>query len=146
MPKKTIFLVLLLTASPVLAQRTQVLQQGTEIKVRTDTSIPAKPAANAKYTATVSEDVMNDSGSLAIPRHARAQLVSVPTTDGKDTNLDLRSVTINGRRYLLTTKDSNASSAPGGLGANKRTGKYVGEVRRWAPVWVPSWVEEKERP
>jgi len=44
--------------------------------------------------------------------------------NGKDTNLDLRSVTVNEKHYLLTTEDK--SSAPGGLGANKRTAKYVG--------------------
>src|SRR5207237_7371472 len=44
----------------------------------------------------------------------------------KDTNLDLRSVTVKGHRYLLSAADSNKSSAPGDLGANKRTGKYVG--------------------
>jgi hypothetical protein len=107
------------------AETSHVLPEGTEIKVRTDTPIPAKPAANAKYSATVSDDVMDKSGAVAISRHARAQLVALPTPDGKDTNLDLRSVTVNGRRYLLTTQ-SNKSSAPGGLGANKRTGKYVG--------------------
>src|SRR5207244_11803648 len=100
--------------------------QGSEIKVRTDTPIPAKPAANARYAATVSDDVMNKAGAVAIPSHSRARLVAVPTSDGKDTNLDLRSVTVNGQRYLLTTQDSNKSSTPGGLGANKRTGKFVG--------------------
>lgn len=124
--KTTLFVAMLLFASTALAQSEHVLSQGTEIKVRTDTPIPAKPPANAKYTATVSDDVMNSAGSVAIPRHSRAQLVAVPTADGKDTNLDLRSVTVNGRRYLLTTKDSDKSSAPGGLGANKRTGKFVG--------------------
>jgi hypothetical protein len=123
---RILFPLILLVATAALAQTTQVLPQGTEIKVRTDTPIPARPAANAKYSATVSDDVMNSSGNVAIPRHARAQLVAVPTADGKDTNLDLRSVSVNGRRYVLTTKDSNKSSAPGGLGANKRTGKYVG--------------------
>jgi uncharacterized membrane protein len=33
-------------------------------------------------------------------------------------------VTVNGKRYQLTTQDR--SSTPGGLGANKRTAKYVG--------------------
>ncbi|MBV9623384.1 MAG: hypothetical protein JOZ14_05345 [Acidobacteria bacterium] len=93
--------------------------------MRTDTAIPAKPAANSKYTATVSDDVTDKSGDVAIPRQSRAQLVAVPTSDGKDTNLDLHSVTVNGKRYLLTT-EANKSSAPGGLGANKRTGKFVG--------------------
>jgi hypothetical protein len=116
---------LMLVAAAAYAQTTHVLPQGTEIKVRTDTAIPAKPAANSKYTATVANDVVDNSGTVAIPRGAKAQLVAVPTTDGKDTNLDLRSVTVNGQRHLLTMQSSK-SSAPGGLGANKRTGKYVG--------------------
>jgi hypothetical protein len=104
--------------------QSHVLPKDTEIKVRTSTAIPAKPAANAKFGATVSSDINDNSGNLVIPRGSSAQLVAVPTADGKDTNLDLRSVTVNGQRYLLTTEEK--SSAPGGLGANKRTGKYVG--------------------
>ena len=101
----------------------QTLPKDSEIKVRTDTAIPAKPPANAKYSASVSNDVTDSSGNVVIPRGARAQLVAV--ANGNDTNLDLRSVTVHGRRYLLTTQD-NKSSSPGGLGANKRTAKYVG--------------------
>jgi hypothetical protein len=117
------FIVLLATAT--FAQ-THVLPSGSEIKVRTDTSIPAKPAANARYGAVVSNDVTDSSGAVVIPRGATAQLVAVPTSNGKDTNLDLRYVTVSGRRYLLTTQTTSKSSAPGGLGVNKRTGKYVG--------------------
>jgi hypothetical protein len=101
----------------------QTLPKDSQIKVRTDTAIPAKPPANAKYAASVSNDVADSSGNVVIPRGARAQLVAV--ANGNDTTLDLRSVTVHGRRYLLTTQD-NKSSAPGGLGANKRTAKYVG--------------------
>jgi len=118
--------VLCLVAAVCLsAQSAYVLPQGTEIKVRTDSAIPAKPAADSRFEATVSSDVMNSSGAVAIPRGARAELVAVPSEDGKDTNLDLRSVRVRGQRYFLETK-STRSSAPGGLGANKRTGKYVG--------------------
>lgn len=112
----------LLVAGAVAQSSSHVLPKDTEIKVKTNTAIPAKPAANAKFGATVSNDINDNSGNLVIPRGSRAQLVAVPA--GKDTNLDLRSVTVDGRRYLLTTEDK--SSAPGGLGANKRTGKYVG--------------------
>lgn len=119
-------LVLLLLVPCALAQSTRVLLQGTVIKVRTDTAIPAKPPANSKYTATVSDDVKDSSGAVVIPRSSRAQLVTVPTANGKDTNLDLRYLTINGHRYLLTTQASSKSSTPGGLGVNKRTGMYVG--------------------
>jgi hypothetical protein len=106
------------------AQTTHVLPQGTEVKVRTDTAIPAKPAANSRYTATVTNDITDNSGAVAIPRGSKAQLVAVP--NGKDTNLDLRSVTVNGQRELLSVQSASNGSAPGGLGANKRTGKYVG--------------------
>jgi len=102
----------------------QTLPKDTAIKVRTDSAIPAKPTANAKYAATVSNDITDSSGSVVIPKGSRAQLVAVP--NGKDTNLDLRSVIVNGKRYLLTTQDRSFGSRPGGLGANKRTAKYVG--------------------
>ncbi len=107
-----------------LAQTTHILKEGTTIKVRTDTAIPAKPNPNAAFTATVSQNIADASGAVVLPRGARAKLVAVPTENGKDTNLDLRSVTVNGKTYLLTT--AAGSSAPGGLGANKRTAKYVG--------------------
>ena len=103
-----------------------VLPSGTEIKVRTDSSIPAKPAPNATYSATVSNDIMDSSGAVLIPRNSRATLVAIPNSDGKDTTLDLSSVTVNGRRFMLAASGDKASGRPGGLGANKRTGKYVG--------------------
>ena len=100
----------------------QNLSPGTEIKVRTDTAIPAKPPADADYTASVSTDVTDSSGRVVIPRGSRAQLVAEP--NGDDTTLDLRSVTVNGRRYELEAPGKNSKSQ--GLGANKRTAKYVG--------------------
>src|SRR5436305_1284131 len=73
----------------------QTLPKDTDIKVRTDTAIPAKPEANAKFGATVSNDVTDSSGSVVIPKGSRARLVAV--ANGNDTTLDLRSVTVNGR-------------------------------------------------
>ncbi|HZQ90654.1 MAG TPA: hypothetical protein VFA60_02550 [Terriglobales bacterium] len=105
--------------------QTHMLPEGSEIKVRTDTAIPAKPAANARYTASVSNDVTDSSGAVVIPRGSRATLVAVPNPDGKDTTLDLRSVRVNGQSYLLQAP-GETSSSPEGLGANKRTAKYVG--------------------
>jgi len=123
---RNLALVLMLLATGALAQSSHVLPQGTDIKVRTDSSIPAKPPANARYTATVSNDITDSSGSVLIPKGARATLVAVPNSDGKDTTLDLRSVNINGQRFLLEAQGKSQSSAPGGLGMNSRTGKYVG--------------------
>lgn len=122
---KRIALAVALLTGAAFAQTTHVLPEGSEIKVRTDSAIPAKPAANATYSATVSNDITDSSGAVVIPNGSRAQLVAVPNSDGKDTTLDLRSVMVNGRRYNLTTAGS-ASGGREGLGANKRTGKYVG--------------------
>lgn len=119
-------IIVLVAFSAASAQTARVLPSGTDIKVRTDTAVPAKPAANSKYTGTISNDVTDNSGAVAIPRGSHAQLVAVPTSDGKDANLDLRSVTVNGKKYLLTTQSTSNSSSPEGLGANKRTAKYVG--------------------
>lgn len=105
--------------------QTHVLPQGSEIKVRTDTAIPVKPTNGTSFAASVSDDVKDNTGRVVIPRGSRAQLVAQTTQDGKDTALDLRSVSVNGRRYLLTSPGTNKSTGSG-LGANKRTAKYVG--------------------
>jgi hypothetical protein len=118
--------IIMFASLAALAQSVRVLPEGSEIKVRTDTAIPAKPAANATYTASVSDDVLDKTGAVAIPRGARAQLVAVPSQDGKDTTLDLRSVTVQSKKYLLTVPGQSSKGTPGGLGANTRTAKYVG--------------------
>jgi len=124
---KATTLSLFLAAAAAFAQGPRVLPSNTEIKVRTSTEIPAKPTANQTFTARISEDVVDQSGNVAIPRGSTARLEAYPTDDGKDTYLDLSSVTVDGRKYLLNTQGSaKGSSAPGGLGANKRTAKYVG--------------------
>jgi hypothetical protein len=125
MKRTMLFATLLALLTTVGAKAQQNLPSGTEIKVRTDTSIPAKPPANAHYSASVSDDVKDANGNVIIPRGSRARLVAVPSNDGKDTNLDLRSVTVNGTPYLINAAGSG-SGTPGGLGANKRTGMYVG--------------------
>jgi hypothetical protein len=119
--KGLLTLVLLISAS--FAQSGRVVPKDTEIKVRTDVAIPAKPAAGASYGARVSDDVKDNSGAVLIPRSSRARLVAI--SQGKDTTLDLRYVTLEGRRYLLTNA-SEGKTGPGGLGTNKRTAKYVG--------------------
>lgn len=124
--RKLAFLgLLLLVASSRGWPQTRTLAKGTEIKVRTDTAIPATPRVGACYAATVSDDVTGESGTVAIPRHSRATLVAQRTGSGKDTALDLRSVTVGGRTYALVSAGGKTSGT-GTLGAHKRTAKYVG--------------------
>jgi hypothetical protein len=120
--KNAFALLLLLTISAFAQSNRGVIPKGTEIKVRTDSAIPAKPAAGSTYSASVSQDVQDSSGAVLIPRGSLARLVA--EKNGNDTTLDLRSVTINRRRYAITSPGEK--SGAGGLGANKRTAKYVG--------------------
>lgn len=125
---KTLVATMLLVAGCLLGTalaQTSSVPSGTEIKVRTDTAIPAKPPAGAAYSASVSDDVPNTAGGIAIPRGSRARLVATSSPDGKDTVLDLRSVTVGGKRYNLVASGGK-SEGTGTLGANKRTAKYVG--------------------
>jgi len=59
---------------PIASAQTKdhALPPGTEIKVRTDTVIPATPPASQQYTATVNNDGMGSSGAVAIARTAHA--------------------------------------------------------------------------
>ena len=122
--KSLLTLALVLLSLPGFAQRRHVVPEGTEVRVRTDQRIPAKPAIGSAYTATVSDDVQDRSGAVVIPRGAPVRLVAVQEENGKNAVLDLRSVTLRGRRYLLAVQGTKTGGA--GLGANKRTAKYVG--------------------
>ena len=110
----------LLVSMGALAQ-TSVVPSGTEIKVRTDQKITATTAnAGHHYTGSVSDAVMDANGRTIIPKGARAQLTAIK--DGSKVALDLTSVTVDGRRYMI---ESNAYKE-GSLGANKTTAKYAG--------------------
>ncbi len=116
---------LCLASCTAYAQKLRTVPEGSEIKVRTDTAIPANPRAGSAYAATVSNDISDKSGNVVIPRNSRAQLVAT-SENGKDAVLDLRSVTIRGRKYLISSSSTSNSSSGAGFGANAKTGKYVG--------------------
>lgn len=117
--KSRILSALVLLAIPASAQPRHVVPEGAEVRVRTDQRIPANPPVGTSYRSSVSEDVQDSSGAVIIPRGAPARLVAVQ--DGKNSVLDLRSVTLRGRRYLLAAQGTKTGGA--GLGANKRTAK-----------------------
>jgi hypothetical protein len=124
MKASLLLVALALAAIPAFAQSRPVLAEGTEIRVRTDQNIPAQPSLGTTYSGSVSEDVLDRSGAVVIPRGSPARLVAVQGQGGKDVALDLRSVTMNGRKYLLAVDTRKGGGA--GLGANTRTAKYVG--------------------
>jgi hypothetical protein len=117
------------TFSLAATAQSDTVRSGTEITVRTNSSIDAKSSNQGKiYSAVVDRDVVDNSGRVVIPRGADAELI-VRQTSGRDVTLDLESINVNGRRYVVSTTDQSVAgtgSEKEGIGKNKRTGKYVG--------------------
>jgi hypothetical protein len=98
---------------------------GTRIPIRIDDAIDVRvPCDGQIFTGTVSEDVMSSTSSLMIPRGARAELIVQNTGDNEGT-VDLDSISFEGRRYMVNAEKYDLSRRTG-VGANKRTAKYMG--------------------
>jgi hypothetical protein len=111
-----------------MAQRSSSIPSGTEVVVRTNTAIKADAdttGSNQIYDATISEDVMDSNGNVLVPKGSPAQLTALKESSSS-LALDLRSITVNGRRYMVQAGDVSAGGGKDGLGKNKRTGEFVG--------------------
>jgi hypothetical protein len=98
---------------------------GTRIRVRADQTIDARADAQGRvYPATIAEDVYSSDGRLMIPRGSRAELIADRAGEHEMT-VDLESITMNGRRYMVDASTYERSRRSG-VGANKRTGEFVG--------------------
>ena len=104
---------------------------GTELVVRTVETIDSQNSRpDQVFSAIVEEDVHDGSGRVLIPQRASAQLVIREMTSGGQTGspemmLDLQSITVAGRRYLVSTNDV-AMDNETGIGRNRRTAETVG--------------------
>lgn len=104
---------------------------GTQLAIRTDELIDSGHATyNQTFSGQVDQDVTDPSGRVVIPRGSPAELVikqlhTGGTTGTPDLTVDVRSITVNGRRYLVDTSDL-IEKGTSGIGKNKRTGEYVG--------------------
>jgi len=123
--------VALLTLSLSASAQTDRLPVGTNITVRTNSSIDLRnpPSDERIYTGVVDQDVRDPrDGSVSIPRGSEAELV-VRNLGERDVALDLESVTVNGRRYIVSTYDqpvAGDADRKSGVGKNERTAKYMG--------------------
>lgn len=109
----------------------QTIPAGTTLSIRTDNEIKAQDAqAGSVYPATISDDVVGQNGAVIIPRNSPAQLTVVNTgktiTGKPELSLALQSVTVNGINYMVQSDTVSGGQNNGGIGANKRTGVYVG--------------------
>jgi hypothetical protein len=113
------------------SRRVETLPSGTELTVRTSEDIDSSTAVvNQTFSAVVERDILGESDIVIIPAGSHAVLVvrevsSGGTTGSPDIVLDMQSMTVGGRRYLLSTGDVKTDSGTG-IGKNKRTAETVG--------------------
>jgi hypothetical protein len=114
--------------SPRNSRDVVLVPSGTELVVRTNEVIDSRTArdAQAYYTATIDRDVADSSGEIVIPRGSDARLI-VRNTTSDELVLDLDSITVDGRRYRVTSSDVEQDAGRReGIGTNKRTAEMVG--------------------
>lgn len=98
---------------------------GAEIRIRTLDRIDARDRSDRRvYNGVVESDVIAPDGRVVVPRGANAELV-VQDLGPREMAVDLESVTVNGRRYMVAAEDYTRARRSG-VGENGRTAKYVG--------------------
>jgi hypothetical protein len=105
-------------------ERLTRIEAGTVLAVRTNETISANRVDGRIFTGQVDQDVMGVNGRLAIPRGSNVELI-VRVAHDQDLILDLESVMIDGQRYAIDV-GAERIEAKDGVGANERTGKFVG--------------------
>ena len=92
--------------------KTYVLPMGTKVPVRTEETIDSATAAEGQtYAAEIADDVFDANGDVVVPRGANAQIVIRSATKGNrfhgtsDLVLDLQSISVGGKQYLVSTTD-----------------------------------------
>ena len=119
-------------ANPLALKRhTLVAPAGTELVVRTVETIDSQNAgADQTFSAIVEQDVRDESARVIIPERSSAQLVIRQLSSGGKTGspeivLDVQSITVDGRRYIVSTTDVTMNSGTG-VGKNTRTAEAIG--------------------
>src|SRR5262249_42804714 len=113
-------------ASPSMAQ-TGRLAAGAKIPISTTEYIGTKKTNRRLYQGGVDQDVMGGRRQFLLPPGWGGALV-VRRTSKNQLTLDRDSVMINGQRYGVETEETTvtADRQNEGIGANKRTGEFLG--------------------
>jgi hypothetical protein len=109
----------------------ETVPSGTELTVRTSEAIDSSTAVvDQTFSAIVEHDIRGASDTVIVPAGSRAVLVvreisSGGLTGSPDVVLDMQSMTVAGRRYVVSTTDLKRDTGTG-LGKNRRTAETVG--------------------
>ena len=125
--KRDILLWYVTLASLMYAQPgDRTIPAGTIMQVRTNQTIDSTSVGPGHvFTGLVAHDVTNLTGRVVIPGGSPAELV-VRNVSKHQMALDLQAILIAGTRYQVLSDSATFQGAKSGLGANKRTAKFVG--------------------
>jgi hypothetical protein len=108
-----------------------VIPIGADLPVRTVDAIDSNNSYDGQtYAATITEDVHDTAGSVAIPAGSSAKLLIRKIDRGgavhsSELVLDLYSITVGSKEYRVVTTDVDESNKAG-FGKNKRTAEFLG--------------------
>ena len=112
--------------------KTYVLPLGTKVPVRTEETIDSSTAVEDQtFAAEIADDVVDANGDTVVPRGANAQVIIRSASKGNrfhgqsDLVLDLQSISVGGKAYVVSTTDLQQKGKQG-FGANKRTATFTG--------------------
>jgi hypothetical protein len=117
-------------ASPP-ASGSLVIPIGTDFPIRTSENIDStKSYEGQTYSASITEDVLDTVGHVAIPAGSSARLIVRTVSSGGAVHspeliLDLYSVSVNQKQYRVVSSDVTETNRKG-LGANRRTAEFLG--------------------
>jgi len=103
------------------------IAEGTLVQVRTNQAINSTDAAPGQtFMGLIAHDVTDRTGRMVIPGGSPAELV-LRNVSKHQIVLDLQAIMIGGQRYQIFSDSATVQGTKkSGLGANKRTAKFVG--------------------
>lgn len=119
-------------AAAAVQSKTFLIPAGTAVPVRVEETIDSSRAAEGQtFAAELTSDVLDGNNDVVIPRGSNAQVIIRSASRGNRFNgqsdlvLDLETISVDGRRYQVSTRDI-IEKGKQGVGANKRTGLFTG--------------------
>jgi hypothetical protein len=118
-------------SAPPMSIGTLVIPIGSDMPVRTNELIDStKSYEGQTYSATITEDVQDTAGNVAIPAGSAAQLVVRSISGGgilhsPEVILDLYSITVGQKQYHVVSSNVQENNRKG-VGANRRTAELLG--------------------
>jgi hypothetical protein len=106
-----------------------VIPSGTTLTIRTNETIDADKAGQT-FSAQVAQNIVDETNQVLVPAGSPAELVVAQVSTGGTVGtptmqLAIRSVTVNGRKYDISTFGLEERGEEG-LGTNRRTAETVG--------------------